>query len=156
MSTSVQKIFSEAAHTYEMINHLLTFGLDPLFRKKAASLAAVTDGGRWLDVCSGTGEMAAAMYRFTKKNVHIVSSDFSIEMLRKAKEKPEFDSISQSLADSGKLPFKDSTFDLLTISYATRNLNPTKEHTFNRSLGNLQYLGNLLQRQIIVMTQNKY
>ncbi len=128
MSTGVQKIFSEAAQTYEMINHLLTFGLDALFRMKAASLASKIDGWRWLDVCSGTGEMAAAMYRHAKSKPQIISSDFSMDMLWKAKEKPEFDYISQSLADSGTLPFKDSSFDLLTISYATRNLNPTIDH----------------------------
>ncbi|MFW9976884.1 MAG: ubiquinone/menaquinone biosynthesis methyltransferase [Candidatus Thorarchaeota archaeon] len=126
MSKGVQRIFSEAARTYEMINHLLTFGLDILLRRKAAHIASAVGGLRWLDVCSGTGEMAASLNHVAKDNTQIVSSDFSIDMLRQAKEKPAFDTIMQTLADSGALPFKDDMFDLITISYATRNLNPTQ------------------------------
>ena len=110
-----------------MINHLLTFGLDILIRQKAASLVTRLDGFRWLDVCSGTGEMAASLHHIAKSNTQILSSDLSLDMLRQAKEKQEFKGILQTLADSGSLPFHDDTFDLVTISYATRNLNPTKE-----------------------------
>ncbi|MHA2425254.1 MAG: class I SAM-dependent methyltransferase, partial [Candidatus Thorarchaeota archaeon] len=55
MSTGVQKIYAEASHTYEMINHLLTFGLDILWRKKTSALVSNLGGNNWLDVCSGTG-----------------------------------------------------------------------------------------------------
>ncbi len=110
-----------------MINHLLTFGLDILIRQKAASLAARTHGFRWLDVCSGTGEMAASLYSKATSTTQILSSDFSLDMLRQAKEKHEFTGIMQTLADSGSLPFHDDAFDLVTISYATRNLNPTEQ-----------------------------
>lgn len=128
MNRGVQRIFSEAARTYEMINHLLTFGLDALFRRKAVSVAPKAERQQWLDVCSGTGEMAAYMHQSTKLGPRIVSSDFSIDMLREAKAKPEFNQVMRTLAESGRLPFKDASFDLVTISYATRNLNPTKSH----------------------------
>jgi len=127
MSKGVQRIFSEAARTYEMINHLLTFGLDILLRKKAASVVPLVEDGKWLDVCSGTGEMAATLSNIADGSAQVVASDFSIDMLRVADTKPEFTSIHRTLADSGRLPFQDDTFDLITISYATRNLNPTKE-----------------------------
>jgi demethylmenaquinone methyltransferase/2-methoxy-6-polyprenyl-1,4-benzoquinol methylase len=128
MSKGVQRIFSEAARTYEMINHLLTFGLDILLRKKATDIIPSIEGGKWLDVCSGTGEMAASLHHVADETTRVVASDFSIDMLRVAGIKPEFASIHRALADSGRLPFQDDSFDLVTISYATRNLNPTREH----------------------------
>jgi demethylmenaquinone methyltransferase/2-methoxy-6-polyprenyl-1,4-benzoquinol methylase len=63
MKMGLQKIFDEVAPTYERVNRVLTLGLDGRRRKKAAR-AAVKSGGRlWLDVCSGTGEMAQNLAR---------------------------------------------------------------------------------------------
>ncbi len=126
MSKGIQRIFSEAARTYEMINHLLTFGLDILLRKKATEVVPIKQGAVWLDVCSGTGEMAVALRNVANEDTRILSSDITLDMLREAKAKPEFDDIAQALANAGSLPFSDDTFDLVTISYATRNLNPTR------------------------------
>jgi demethylmenaquinone methyltransferase/2-methoxy-6-polyprenyl-1,4-benzoquinol methylase len=109
-----------------MINHLLTFGLDILWRRKAASLASKVTGTKWLDICSGTGEMAATLRKVSSSR-RIVSSDFSIDMLRQASMKNEFQSIERTVSDSSRLPFLDDTFDLVTISYATRNLNSTRK-----------------------------
>ncbi|KKM70859.1 hypothetical protein LCGC14_1436460, partial [marine sediment metagenome] len=55
MNKGIQRIFSEVPHTYELVNHVLTFGLDILWRRKAVRIGTVGGGGRWLDVCSGTG-----------------------------------------------------------------------------------------------------
>ena len=127
MSNGVQRVFSEAARTYEMINHLLTFGLDIFWRRITARLASAVGGLNWLDVCGGTGEMAVSLHRVAGENTRIVSSDFSIHMLRSAKKKREVSDIQLTLADSGHLPFPDGSFDLAVISYATRNLNPTRQ-----------------------------
>jgi len=59
----IQQIFSEVPDTYELVNHVLTFGLDILWRKKLCSLAVQAGGKRWIDVCSGTGETAINLYR---------------------------------------------------------------------------------------------
>ena len=48
-------------------------------------------------------------------------------MLSKAKEKEELDEVTISLADSLQLPFPDDTFDLVIISFATRNISPTRD-----------------------------
>ncbi|MFW9910349.1 MAG: ubiquinone/menaquinone biosynthesis methyltransferase [Candidatus Thorarchaeota archaeon] len=126
MSKGVQKIFSEASRTYEMINHLLTFGLDVLWRQKAAQMAASVGGTKWLDVCSGTGEMAISLYR-ARNGAKVTSVDFALPMLQVASTKPVAKGIHFALSDSGHLPFRDNEFDLVTISYATRNLNPNRE-----------------------------
>jgi demethylmenaquinone methyltransferase/2-methoxy-6-polyprenyl-1,4-benzoquinol methylase len=126
MKEGIQKIFSEVAETYELVNHVLTFGLDILWRKKAAREAVRAKGFLWLDVCSGTGEMALNLSRLADEKVKIVSVDFCQPMIAKALEKREIPNLSFVLAESDRLPFADMTFNLVTISFATRNIYPNK------------------------------
>ena len=58
MKKGIKKIFSEVPQTYELINHILTHGLDIYWRRKAATIATKGGGSMWMDVCTGTGEMA--------------------------------------------------------------------------------------------------
>lgn len=121
------KIFSEVPQTYEAANHILTMGLDILWRKKAALHAAQGGGEHWLDVCSGTGDMAILLRRLADEKTTIVSQDFCRPMLQKARLKPEAQNISFSVSDALDLQFPDNTFDLVTISFATRNLNAGRD-----------------------------
>ena len=127
MKKGVRKIYSEVAHTYELINHILTFGLDIYWRKKAAKRASKAAGTLWLDVCSGTGEMAQSLSRWADANVKIVSVDFSFTMLSKALQKRRAKNIIFVEAEASLLPFASDTFDLLTISFATRNIDHKRE-----------------------------
>jgi len=127
MNKGVLKVFSEVAHQYELVNHVLTFGLDIPWRKRAAQVAVVGGGTLWLEVCSGTGDMAANLMKLTAPETKIVVSDFSLPMLSKAKKKDELSTANISLADSMQLPFPDDTFDLVIISFATRNITPTRD-----------------------------
>ena len=127
MNKGIQKIFSEASSTYEFINHILTWGLDIRWRRKAVEMAVVEGGTRWMDICSGTGETAAYLARYAKNETTIVSADFTFDMLHEATKKPEAERIVFTLADAGNLPFQDNTFDLITISFATRNINVNRD-----------------------------
>lgn len=126
MSKGVLKVFSEVAPLYELVNHVLTFGLDIPWRKRAAQIAAAGGGTLWLEVCSGTGEMATNLQKIAGPDAKIVLTDFSMPMVSKASEKEELRETSISLADSQQLPFPDNTFDLVAISFATRNITPTQ------------------------------
>ncbi len=130
MRKGVQKIYSEVAETYEMVNHVLTFGLDIRWRKFGAQRASKKTGHKILDVCSGTGEMALSLSKAGIKNAEIYLVDFSFPMLDKAKEKKYNSYTSFAVADANKLPYKDNTFDLITISFAIRNLNTRKDILF--------------------------
>lgn len=127
MRKGVQKIFSEVAETYELVNHVLTLGLDIIWRRKAAREAIRAGGSRWLDVCSGTGEMAQNLSRLSNKEVKIISVDFCYPMLVKALKKKHIQNVIFTLADTSSLPFPDETFDLVAISFATRNISPREE-----------------------------
>jgi demethylmenaquinone methyltransferase/2-methoxy-6-polyprenyl-1,4-benzoquinol methylase len=126
MSKRVLRVFSEVAHLYELVNHIMTFGLDIPWRKRAAQIAAAGGGSLWLEVCSGTGEMAVNLQKLAESDTKIVVSDFSIPMVFKASEKDNLREVSISLADSQELPFPDNTFDLVVISFATRNITPNR------------------------------
>jgi demethylmenaquinone methyltransferase/2-methoxy-6-polyprenyl-1,4-benzoquinol methylase len=126
MKTSVQKIFDEVAPTYELVNRILTLGLDRRWRNQAALAAARGGGMLWLDVCSGTGEMAQNLARLAPPGAKVIALDFCRPMLQKASAK----SIPESalvMANVRSLPFGSDRFDLITISFATRNLNLSRD-----------------------------
>jgi demethylmenaquinone methyltransferase/2-methoxy-6-polyprenyl-1,4-benzoquinol methylase len=125
MKTPVQKIFDEVAPTYELVNRVLTLGLDRRWRKKAAR-AAENGGGLWLDVCTGTGEMAQCLARLAPLGTKVIALDFSPVMLRTASRKPKARAAFVR-ADVKSLPFASDGFDLVTISFATRNVNLSRD-----------------------------
>jgi len=123
----VQKIYKDVAKNYELVNHVFTLGFDVLWRRKTARIAAQMGGTLWLDICSGTGEMAQNLSALSEETVTIFAVDFSYPMLKKALEKRNVPNFFPVIAEAGVLPFPDESFDLVTISFATRNLNPRKE-----------------------------
>lgn len=127
MSKALRKIFFEVPHTYELVNHVITFGMDIIWRRRAARLATSNDPKRCIDMCSGTGEMAAYLSRQTGGNSTVIAADFSLPMLKVAMQKPEAANIDFILADAKHLPFRDAAFDIVTSSYATRNMNVSRK-----------------------------
>jgi demethylmenaquinone methyltransferase/2-methoxy-6-polyprenyl-1,4-benzoquinol methylase len=123
MKKGIEIIYSEVAPTYELINHVLTFGFDLSWRKKTVKMAEKIGGRLWLDMCSGTGELAKNLAQKTDQHRWVLAVDGSLPMLLLAKKKINGKNILFSIADAGKLPFADNTFDLITIGFAARNLN---------------------------------
>ena len=101
--------------------------MDILWRKKTAQLACKLGGNNYLDVCSGTGETAAYISRFASSDIEMTCADFSESMIGIAKGKKELRTASFVISDAGFLPFKDGTFDVITISFATRNINKSPQ-----------------------------
>jgi demethylmenaquinone methyltransferase/2-methoxy-6-polyprenyl-1,4-benzoquinol methylase len=101
--------------------------MDIRWRKKAARIAAQKGGTLWLDVCSGTGEMAQYLSALSDESIRIFAVDFSLPMLKKAHGKRDTPNVIPVIAEAGVLPFTDESFDLVTISFATRNLNTKQE-----------------------------
>lgn len=127
MKKGVRIIYSEVAPRYERINHVLTFGLDRFWRRRAGRLARELGGRMRLDLCSGTGEMAEELLRKTLPGTRVTAVDGSLPMLSMARRKPGLADACFSLAEVDRLPFANETFDLAAISFATRNLNPGPE-----------------------------
>ena len=123
----LHRIFSEVPSTYELVNHILTFGLDIIWRRRVAGIASVGNGSRWADMCSGTGETAAYLSHLAPMGTTVYAIDFSLPMLGEAKRKPEAGNIKFVSSDIKALPFPDNSFDMITISFAKRNINLSKE-----------------------------
>lgn len=122
MSEPLKNLFSKIPKSYDFINQVLTFGFDNYWRKRTAKIGLKLPGNFYLDVCTGTGKQAFFLNKYKKNKVCGV--DFCFPMLKKAKKGQNFNVF---LAEARALPFKDETFDILTISFATRNLNTTKD-----------------------------
>jgi len=123
----VEKVFSQVPATYELVNHVLTLGLDILWRRRAARIAAAAGGSQWADMCTGTGETAVYLRRLAPDTTTVYGVDFSEPMLREARKKPEANGINFVVSDIKSLPFADASFDVLTMSFATRNINLSRE-----------------------------
>lgn len=136
MNRSIQRIFSEVPHTYELVNHILTLGLDIILRRRAARFAVSwpapgTRPGKYLDICSGTGELARSLAQSVDEPSIIIALDFCHPMLAQGINKLRNVSVSPVLADVGVLPFPADTFDAVTISFATRNININRKILLN-------------------------
>ena len=123
----IEKIFSEVPATYELVNHILTFGLDILWRNRAAREAARAGGSAWADLCTGTGETAAALRRLAPEATAVYAVDLTPAMIAQARRKPGADQIQFMISDVKSLPFADQSLDLVTISFATRNINLSQD-----------------------------
>lgn len=126
MSEPLKNLFSKIPKNYDLINQILTFGFDNIWRKRAAKIASNLKKNYLLDVCTGTGKQAIYLKKYTKKEV--LGVDFCFPMLQEAIKEQKF---TVFLANAKLLPFKDETFDLLTISFATRNLNTSRVALLN-------------------------
>jgi demethylmenaquinone methyltransferase/2-methoxy-6-polyprenyl-1,4-benzoquinol methylase len=124
---AVQRIFSQVPATYELVNHVLTVGFDIVWRRRAARIAATAGGDQWADMCTGTGEMAVYLSRLAPEGTQIHAVDFSEPMIVKARSKPEAQQVNFVAADIKALPFPDESLDLITMSFATRNINLSKD-----------------------------
>ncbi len=95
-SSNVQSVFNAIASRYDLANHVLSFGVDFHWRKKAVSLMQPLADRRVLDVCCGTGDLTLAFARAGAAQV--VGCDFSPQMIQRAKTK------ETRLRSKGKLP----------------------------------------------------
>jgi demethylmenaquinone methyltransferase/2-methoxy-6-polyprenyl-1,4-benzoquinol methylase len=120
----LQKMFSSISAEYDVMNRLLTFLLDEVWRKKAANSIIPLQPKRFLDLCCGTGDLAVRVAQGLGSVTSISCMDFSFPMLEKAREKLlKIDSdVHLILADAACMPFPENTFDVIGIAFAFRNL----------------------------------
>ncbi len=112
----VRGMFDRIAPVYDVMNHLMTAGLDRRWRRLAVR-AVVWPGDRVLDACCGTGDLAIEAER---RGGRVVGLDFSARMLERAR--PKSGTIEWVQGDALDLPFDDATFDAATVGFGVRNL----------------------------------
>lgn len=131
----VRDMFSRIAPRYDFLNHLLSFSLDRVWRRRTARIFSdvlARPEARVVDLCCGTGDLAFALARrrarllgsATHDAAPLMGSDFVEGMLVRARQKAHASGarVLFAGADALVLPFGDETFDLVTAAFGFRNL----------------------------------
>jgi demethylmenaquinone methyltransferase/2-methoxy-6-polyprenyl-1,4-benzoquinol methylase len=122
----VQETFNSIASNYDLMNKLMTFGLDKSWRRLAVKRSELKEGGTGLDVCCGTGMLTMEQARAAGPAGRIIGLDFSENMIAVARQNIrdfEFkDSIQFIQGDAMDLPFENNAFDCVTVGWGLRNV----------------------------------
>ncbi len=114
----VRETFAGISSRYDVANHVLSGGVDFLWRAKAAKIVASVQPALILDLATGSGDLAVAL-RKTSPQAQVVGVDFCLPMLEVAQKKGVPCLIQ---GDGLALPFQDATFDALTVAFGLRNM----------------------------------
>jgi demethylmenaquinone methyltransferase / 2-methoxy-6-polyprenyl-1,4-benzoquinol methylase len=109
----VRAMFDSIAPRYELVNKLMTFGLDSRWRRRAVADLRLPHNSVVLDIAAGTGDFTREL---TRQGHHPVATDLSYGMLHAGRSMPE-----RVQADASSLPFASGAFDGITCGYALRN-----------------------------------
>lgn len=116
-------MFDNISPQYDLLNRVLSFGIDVYWRKRAIAMLKSDKPAYILDVATGTADLAIEALQLNPRQVTGV--DISAGMLSKGEEKLRKrrleDRIKLVLGDSEGLPFEESTFDAVTVAFGVRN-----------------------------------
>ena len=115
----VKQIFDSIAFRYDLLNHLLSFGLDFYWRKKALKLSSFNEESKLLDIACGTGDFAIAARRLGVKN--IFGADYSKNMLDLFSEKAGWIAGNSIQMVAEEMPIKNESLTNITVAFGVRN-----------------------------------
>lgn len=119
----VKNMFNDIAPKYDLLNHVLSMGIDILWRKKVIRLLASIKPKRILDIATGTGDLAIELAKLNPDE--IIGADIAVDMLEIGKEKVKSKNLSHIIkmesGDSENLRFDDNYFDAVTVAFGVRN-----------------------------------
>lgn len=119
----VEAMFDNIAPRYDLLNRVLSFGIDQRWRKQAVRMLRETQPRRILDVATGTADLA--LQALTLDPEEVVGVDISEEMLKVGREKIAALGLSGRVTlrrgDAEKLPFSDAQFDAVLVAFGVRN-----------------------------------
>ncbi|NWF88635.1 MAG: bifunctional demethylmenaquinone methyltransferase/2-methoxy-6-polyprenyl-1,4-benzoquinol methylase UbiE [Ignavibacteriaceae bacterium] len=116
---TVKQIFDGISHRYDLLNHILSLGIDYRWRKKALKLTALNKNSILLDVACGTGDFAIDAYRIGVKNIY--GADFSHNMLKLFNKKCDWIIGKNVQMVAEQIPFKPNSFTNITVAFGVRN-----------------------------------
>ena len=134
-SDRVRRMFGSIAPRYDLLNHLLSLGVDLWWRRRTVRLvppppaSGYPDGDLILDVCTGTGDLALAYWRASGRTAKIVATDFCPPMLELARGKSRCAGAERHItwqeADTQQLPFAADSFQIVCVAFGLRNVSDT-------------------------------
>ena len=114
-------MFAAIAGRYDVLNSLLSLGLHHSWRRRTVKAAHLRQGAALLDLCSGTADLALA---FGERGAQVVATDFCEAMLTRGRQKAmtRGQPVDFALADAQRLPFRDTSFDAVSVAFGLRNV----------------------------------
>jgi demethylmenaquinone methyltransferase/2-methoxy-6-polyprenyl-1,4-benzoquinol methylase len=125
----IRQMFGEIAGRYDLLNRLLSLGIDRRWRRDTVRLVPPSGKEPVLDVCTGTADLALAYWEAGGGRIRVVGADFCREMLRVGQAKIRRAGAEASIAlieaDAQRLPFSDDTFQVVSVAFGLRNVEDT-------------------------------
>src|SRR5579875_1095692 len=127
----VQHLFGRIAHIYDLMNHLMSFGLDRYWRARAARYLALGTGQSGLDLGTGTADLAIAVIRRSGPGTRMIGMDITPEMLEVARKKLKRlglqDRIELRIGDAEHIDLPDNSVDGCCSAFMVRNLSDREQ-----------------------------
>ena len=118
----VREMFDRIAGRYELLNTVMTAGLNRLWNREVIRVSGLQPGDRALDLACGTGSLTRDLARRVGTQGYVLGVDFSREMLRVAQARPA-PNVEYRLGDASDLEgIPSGAFDAVTIAYGARNI----------------------------------
>ena len=111
----IKEMFDEISPRYNLLNRVLSFGIDIYWRNRFIKKLNIDDNNKILDVATGTGDIVKHI--ISKNNVTIVGIDISDQMIKIAKNKikSKKSTLEWEVGDAENLPYLDNSFDILVV-----------------------------------------
>jgi len=122
----VGAVFDSVANRYDLMNDLMSGGVQRLWKRFTIELAAVQPGENVLDVAGGTGDLAAGFAPRVGPEGRVMLTDINESMLEVGRDRLAnrgiVGNVDFAVADAEALPFEDASFDCVTIGFGLRNV----------------------------------
>ena len=125
----VGDVFDSVAQNYDLMNDLMSFGIHRLWKKIAVETSGLREDFIVLDLAGGTGDMVKLMRSKISNKGSIILSDINWSMLKEGRNRlidEGVEDVQIAQIDAQYLPFRDNTFDLITIAFGLRNVTDKK------------------------------
>jgi len=130
----VRRMFGQIAQRYDLMNHLLSGGVDLYWRSYTVKKVPPQGTDPILDVCTGTGDLALKYWQAGGRRIPVFGTDFTPEMLEIARSKlarmtgmdSETAPVQFSEADTQALPFSENEFQIVSVAFGLRNVSDTR------------------------------